>query len=103
MEILFEIIFEIIVDGALEAVSSRKVPMPLRILAALIVVGVFGGVIFLIVFTGIICLRSKDNIIAVAIILFLIAAMVAGVLIWRVVKFYKNRFNDISRERGEDD
>ena len=94
MEILFEIIFEIIVDGALEAASSRRVPLPFRILAALVIVGLFGGVIFLIVFTGVICLSSEDNLIAVAVILFLIAALVSALLIWRVIKFYKNRSKD---------
>lgn len=94
MEILFEIIFEIIVEGALELTTSRRVLLPLRILAAVIVVGVFGGVIFLIAFTGVICLRGEDNMIALAILLFILAAFIAGVLIWKVVKFCKNRSKD---------
>lgn len=91
MDILFEFFLEIIVEGALAATSSRRVPMPLRILAAVLVVGVFGGAVFLIAFTGALLLRSEDNMIALAVLMFLIAALVAGVLIWKVVKFYKNR------------
>lgn len=94
MDILFEFIFEIIVEGALAATSSRRVPLPLRILAAVIVVGVFGGAIFLIAFTGVLLLRSEDNMTALAVLMFLIAALIAGMLIWKVVKFYKNRMKD---------
>lgn len=94
MEILFEILFEIIVEGVLEAATNRRVPLPVRIVAAVIVVGLFGGVIFLIVFAGVLCLRSEDNLIAVAVILFLLAAFIAGALIRKVVKFYKNRLKD---------
>lgn len=94
MDILFEFLFELIVEGALELSTSRRVPLPLRILAAVIVVVVFGGVTFLIAFTGVMLLRSEDNMIALAVLMFLIAALIAGVLIWRVVKFYKNRSRD---------
>lgn len=94
MDILFEFIFEFIVEGALELSTSRRVPLPLRILAAVIVIGVFGGAVFFIALTGVILLRSEDNMIALAVLMFLIAALIAGALIWKVVKYYKNRSKD---------
>lgn len=93
MEFLFEIIFEVIVDGALELSTSRRVPIPLRILATVLVVGIFGGVIFLIVLGGIGCLYSEEitNGIVLAVLLFVFAGVIAGVMIWRFAKFYRSR------------
>lgn len=90
---LFEILFEIIFEGAIGAASSKRVPLPFRILAAVIVFALFGGVIFLIVFAGINCIHDEEltNGIVLAVILFAAAALLAGVLIWRGVKFYKSR------------
>lgn len=91
MEFLFEIIFEIIAEGAIEATSEKRVPMPLRILAAVFLAGLFGGVIFLMIFAGILCLRSEENMTAVAVLMFLIAAIFAVGLTLKAAKFYKNR------------
>ena len=93
MEILFEIIFEVLVDGAFELSTSRHVPIPLRILATVLTVGIFGGVIFLVVFGGICCIQSKEitNGIVLAVFLFVAAGAITGVLIWRFVKFYRSR------------
>ena len=91
MEFLFEIIFEVVVEGAIAATSEKRVPMPLRILAAVFVVGLFGGVLFLIIFTGILCLQGEDKQPAVAVLMFLIAAIFAGGLTFKAAKFYKNR------------
>ena len=41
MEILFEFLFEIIIEGSIELGSEKKVPIPLRILAVFIVLAVF--------------------------------------------------------------
>ena len=65
--------------------------MPLRILAAVFVVGLFGGVIFLMILTGLLCLRSEENLTVVAILMFLIAAVFAVGLTYKAVKHYKNR------------
>ena len=91
MEILFEFIFEVIVEGAIAATSEKRVPMPLRILAAVFVVGLFGGVLFLIVFTGIMCLQGEDRQPVVAVLMFLIAGIFAVGLTLKTVKHYKNR------------
>lgn len=91
MEFLFELFFEIIVEGAIAATSEKRVPMPLRMLAAVFVAVLFGGVLFLIIFTGILCLQGEDKQPAVAVLMFLIAAIFAGGLTFKAAKFYKNR------------
>ncbi len=48
MEFVFELLFEIIVEGSIELSTHKKVPMPLRVLAFIICFGLFGlvGAIF---------------------------------------------------------
>lgn len=91
MEFLFEFVFEFIVEGAIAAATERRVPMPLRILAAVFVVGLFGGVLFLIIFTGILCLQGEDKQPSVAVLMFLIAAIFTVGLTFKTVKHFKNR------------
>ena len=43
MEFVLELLFDIIVEGSIELGSEKKIPMPLRILALLIVWTVFFG------------------------------------------------------------
>ena len=45
MEFIMEILFEVIVEGALEASSDKKIPLPVRVIAAIITVGIYGGLI----------------------------------------------------------
>ena len=53
MGIVFEILFEIIVEGALDASLSRKVPLWVRIIAALLLIFVYGGLVGLIIYSAI--------------------------------------------------
>lgn len=98
LDCLFEVLFEIIVEGAFDAASSRRVPLPLRILAAVIVVGLFGGIVFLMIFGGIRCLNDEEitNGVVLAVILFAFAAFIAGVLVWKFIKAYKSRSKNYS-------
>ena len=52
MDFLFELLFDIIVEGSIELGSEKMVPMPLRILAALIVLAIFFGMGGLFVYMG---------------------------------------------------
>lgn len=45
MEFIFEILFELIFEGSLELGTSKKVPLPLRILAMAVFVIVVAGVL----------------------------------------------------------
>lgn len=53
MEFVFEFLFELIVEGSLEASTDKKVPWPLRILAAIVLIGVYGGLIGVCFYSGI--------------------------------------------------
>ena len=53
MDIVFEILFEIIVEGALDASFSKKVPLWVRIIAALLLIFVYGGLVGLIIYSAI--------------------------------------------------
>lgn len=49
MEVLLEFIFEIILEGSVELSTNRKVPTPFRILATLVLLVVYGGLIAIVV------------------------------------------------------
>ncbi len=53
MEFIFEFIFDLIVEGSVEVLGEKKVPVFLRILAGIIVILVYGGIVGLIVYLGI--------------------------------------------------
>ena len=53
MEIILDIIFELIVDGSIGAVGDKKVPLPLRIIAAVFLIVIFGGLVGVLVYIGI--------------------------------------------------
>ena len=57
MELIFEIVFEFIVQGSLDAVQDQKVPVIVRILSALILLTVYGGLTALFLCLGI---RNKS-------------------------------------------
>lgn len=101
LEGLFEVLFEMIVEGAFDAASSRRVPLPLRILAAVVVLGIFGGLVFLMIFGGVCCLNDGEltNGVVLAVIMFAFAAFVAGAVIWKFFKAYKNRSRDNSENQ----
>lgn len=90
MEFLFELLFDIIVEGSIELGSEKTVPMPLRILAALIVLVVFFGMGGLFVYTGYEAMLGSDKVAAIA--LFAVGAlMVLGGIFVISKMFYKKR------------
>ncbi len=93
MDEIFEAIFEMIFDGLTETAENKRVPFPLRVLAGVLVAALFGAVIFALAFTGICCLHDEDlsNKIVPAMLFFALAAGLAAVLIWRTVKFFRDR------------
>lgn len=84
MEFIFELIFEIIFEGTLELGSNKKVPMPLRILAFLVFVLIYGFVIAAIWTVGYGAL--KDGNVAAAMIFFIVGI---GLLIGSIHLFLK--------------
>ena len=84
MELIFDILFDIIVEGSIGAVGDKKVPLLLRILAAILLIAVFGTLIVVGLYIGI---KEKDWIgFAIA---GLIVAIVLGA-VWKTVKRHRN-------------
>ena len=59
MEILFEVILELIIEGSIEASKSRKVPKVVRCLLILLISFFSLSVIGLIFYIGISCLKKS--------------------------------------------
>ena len=43
MDIILEIIFNLIIDGYNEAASDRKIPLAVRVIVAILLIAVYGG------------------------------------------------------------
>lgn len=84
MDLLFEIIVEIIFEGAIEATTEKRVPMPIRILLATVLLVFFGGICGALLWVGI----SDKNWIILIISIILIIALISGV-IYKVCKIRK--------------
>ena len=82
MEMIFEILLDLIIDGSLQAVQDKMIPLFLRIAAAAVLLTVYGGFVGFILYLGI---HNKN----VLLIIFSI-----GLLIFfgfGFLKAYKNR------------
>ena len=86
MGFLFELILELIIIGPFDGATSKKVPMPVRIISAVIFFLIFGGVIGLIAYLGISALIDK-RIIAGIIMLF-ISVLILAMLCYGFRKEY---------------
>ena len=91
MEIFFEILFDIIIEGSLELGTSRKVPLPLRILAMLILLLVYGGLIAIFALIAVRCWKDGD--ILIAVVVSMLDVIVAVASLYAVRKMYKKKNN----------
>ena len=85
MEIILDILFDLIVEGSIGAVGDKKVPLALRILAAVFLTVIFGGLVGVLVYIGI---DEKNWIILI--IGAVIALAVIGA-VWKTVKKHRNK------------
>lgn len=92
MELLFEfigeLIFSIVLEGAMGTAKSKKVPMPIRIIAGVLVLLFFVATIGIVALVGIISLRKNT---LFGIFILGIAAIMVVVLIKKVVRFKRTR------------
>lgn len=86
MDDLLELVLEIILEGAAAATDSKRVPLPVRILLAALMILFFGGIAGLLIWTGI---GSGNGMLAVLGGLFL--AWVAGAVLVRIKRIRKHR------------
>ena len=83
MEIILDILFELIIEGSIGAVGDKKVPLPLRILAAVILVVIFGGLVGVLIYIGI---DEKNWIIVICGVVVAIAVIGA---VWQTVRKHR--------------
>ena len=86
LDTLVEILLEIIIEGSLEAAESKKVPMPVRILLAAGVVLIFGAVVGMLIWNGVI---RKSLLLIICGVLFL--ALVILLAVNKITRFQRAR------------
>lgn len=91
MEFVIELIFEIIIEGSMEIWSEKKLPMPLRILAAIIFLVFYLGFVGVFLFMGYNAMIDHDIVAAV-----LFFAVGFGILI-AVIYLIRKKFNEKRR------
>ncbi|MDE5539563.1 MAG: hypothetical protein K2J20_03675 [Bacilli bacterium] len=86
MELLVEFIGEIILEGAVELIKSKKVPLGIRIFLILLVSGLYLGLVVVFLYLGIKGL--KDNIF-ISLIVIIMGLFILGLYVWFIYKLKK--------------
>ena len=89
MEILFEFLFQLIVEGSIELGSEKTVPMPVRILAAFIVFAVFFGMGGVFVYTGYNAALANNK--GAAIVLFIVGVFLLFGGMFAILKMFRKK------------
>lgn len=76
MDVIIEIILEIFIEGASEAVSEKSLPRPVRVLAAVLLLAFCAGIVGLLLFLAV---KSKSWVVAVISVFLLACAVAVGV------------------------
>ena len=93
MEFILEVLFELIIEGAIEIGTSRKVNLPLRIFATCVLVLVYGFIVGVIALIGTDMLREGNTLGAIVIIV--IASLLAILMVYTFAKKY------IAKRKGD--
>lgn len=86
---LMEFIVSLILEGTLEAGTSKKVPLPLRIFLLLVFFSFSAAIIGVIIMLGV--KGINDGRIFRAIVMFVIAALIAVMSVAAFIKTYKSK------------
>ncbi len=82
MELVMEILLDLILDGSLEIVNAKKIPMVIRILAGCILVAAYGGLAALGIMLIVSGVRQTDvPLVLVGVFLFGLMAVFAVLLV----------------------
>lgn len=98
MEFILELIFEIVVEGCLEVWSEKKVPMPLRILSALIFLAIYLGFAGLLIYIGYDAMINKNW--GAAILFFVVGFGVLIGVFYMMRKKFKEKRKEKEGKRG---
>lgn len=86
MDFVLEFLFEIILEGCLEITEEKKVPLILRILCAVILVIVYGGMVGILLYVGI----SNQSLLLLFIAVF-VASIIPIAFVYKFKKIKKNK------------
>lgn len=89
MEFLFEFLFELIIEGSIELGTSRRVPMVVRVLAILVFLAVYAGIIVAFILIG--CSAMQEGSTAAGVLCLAVAFGVALGGIRMIVKKMRRR------------
>ena len=84
MELIFDILFELIAEGTISAVGDKKVPLPLRIIAAVIIVLIYGTILAVCLYVGI----SEKNWIGFALAGLITVAI--AMALWKTIRKHRH-------------
>lgn len=83
MEFLIELIMELVLEGASETAKCSKVPKPLRIAAAVLVMLFFAAVLGVIALTGVLAFKSN---VLLSVAVFALDVLLAVLLVRKIIK-----------------
>ncbi len=89
LELLLELLFDLIVEGSIELGSEKTIPMPLRILAAIIVLAVFFGMGGLFAYMGYEATLGDDK--GAAIMFFAVGVFIVFGGIFSIFKMFRKK------------
>ena len=87
IELIGELLFEIILEGTIELGTSKKVPLPVRILLLLLFVALFGFIIGAIALIGI--TAWKDGNTLLSILMLAIDVLIVTLMVFAIAKKYR--------------
>ena len=94
MEDIIEVVIENLLEGALDIVdtasTSKRLPVGLRIFAAVMLFLILSGVLGGIIFAGVMVIKN-DGSVLLGILMFAIAAFIMGYLVWKFKKILNRR------------
>ena len=89
MEFLLELLFEIIIEGSIEISSKKTVPIPLRVLPAVIVLSAYFGMGGLLIYMGYDAILGCDTAVAIALFVVSVFWLFGGISI--IVKMFRKK------------
>lgn len=89
MDLLLEMIFDLILDGTLEQMANRKVPLILRIFLLILLLSAYGALIILLVAVSITFWKRGD--IIYLILVSTIGVFISVFLIYAIIKNVKKK------------
>lgn len=89
MEIIFEILIELILEGTVEASKNKKIPKVVRYPLIFIIVLLFIGVIGLVLFTGILAYQKINRICGILFIIISVVLLISSIIKFRQIYLTK--------------